>query len=239
LIATLQNFKGTDRMNGHDKTTFWNKKILQWEQARYRRQARGQTVLERLVRGGGGSIRNRLVTAGNLLRPHIRGRTLLDVGCGSGLLFQQLSGCGASRFIGVDLAQSAISNAQQLARRLPEPTTFLVGNATQMELPRFDVIVGLGILDWLSGRELDSLFGKISGNRFLFSISETRVSVAQLLHRLYVYVSYGWKNSSYVPRYESVKKILSLLARHGFEQVDVFRHKSLSFGVLLHNLRAP
>jgi 2-polyprenyl-3-methyl-5-hydroxy-6-metoxy-1,4-benzoquinol methylase len=231
--------KGMNRMNSLDKASFWDNKIRHWEQARYHKQVQGQPVIEKLVGGGGGSIRHRLVAAGNLLRPHVQGRTLLDVGCGSGLLFQQLSGCGASQLVGVDLSQTAISNAQQRIGHLSEPTSFHVGDATRLELPPFDVIVGLGVLDWLSDPELDSLFGKIRGKRFLFSISEKRLSVPQLLHRLYVCASYGWKNPSYTPRYFSVEEITSRLSRHGFEDVDVYRHKSLSFGVLLHNLRDP
>jgi 2-polyprenyl-3-methyl-5-hydroxy-6-metoxy-1,4-benzoquinol methylase len=224
-------------MQTQDKVQFWNDKILGWEQSRYAGNASGEAVLEKLVKGGGGSVRNRLQIAANILRPHLRGKTLLDVGCGSGLLFQCLAGNGAARFVGVDLAPAAVEQAKKIASRtLLEPTTFLAGSVTDLRLPNFEIVSALGVLDWLTDDEMDRFFARIRGKRFLLSISERRRSLSQLLHRLYVFVAYGWRSRAYTPRYDDTASIIARLEAHDFADIHVVRDCRLSFGVLLHNL---
>jgi 2-polyprenyl-3-methyl-5-hydroxy-6-metoxy-1,4-benzoquinol methylase len=224
-------------MQTQDKVQFWNNKILGWEQTRYAGNTEGEAVLEKLVKGGGGSVRNRLHIAADLLRPHLRGKTLLDVGCGSGLLFHCLAGCGAARFIGIDLAPAAVEKARTLAAQtLLEPATFLSGSACDLSLPDFDIVSGLGVLDWFSDDEMDRFFTRIRGKRFLLSISERRRSVSQFLHRFYVFIAYGWRIRAYTPRYDDTASIITRLEAHGFANIQVIRDRRLSFGVLLHNL---
>jgi 2-polyprenyl-6-hydroxyphenyl methylase/3-demethylubiquinone-9 3-methyltransferase len=51
--------------------------------------------------------------------------SLLDLGCGDGLLRQRLEGVPFSRYLGLDFARSAIERANRLA---DERTTFAVGS---------------------------------------------------------------------------------------------------------------
>ena len=221
-----------------DKKDFWEKKILGWEDSRYAAAPDRMSLLERIARRSSDSLRFRLDIAADLLRPHLGGKVLLDVGCGSGLLFQRLLDAGAKHFIGIDLAESAIVKARELAEEhgYANRTTFLAGNLDDMDLPECDVVVGLGLLDWLTDEEIDLLFGKVEGTRVLFSISERRRSPSQFLHRLYVHLSYGRKTGAYVPAYHDTTVMTAMLERHGFTGVQVVRDRRLSFGALLHNL---
>jgi 2-polyprenyl-3-methyl-5-hydroxy-6-metoxy-1,4-benzoquinol methylase len=68
----------------------------------------------------------------------LRCRSILDVGCGAGLLRARMSGVDFARYVGVDPVPAAIEQAQHLA---DERTTFRVGDAFLPELGRFDAVV--------------------------------------------------------------------------------------------------
>ncbi len=73
----------------------------------------------------------------------LEGRTVLDVGCGTGDLALAALGRGARSAVGFDLGSGAIANARALAqeRGLSERATFQVGDGSQVALPRSDVVV--------------------------------------------------------------------------------------------------
>jgi len=72
----------------------------------------------------------------------LSGRTLLDVGCGSGDLALAAVARGAERATGFDLGPGAIAAAQSLAdeRGLSEQVHFAVGDGATVALPRADVV---------------------------------------------------------------------------------------------------
>lgn len=72
----------------------------------------------------------------------LSGRTLLDVGCGSGDLALASLARGAASATGIDLGPGAIEVARSLAaeRGLAERTRFAVGDGATVELPRADIV---------------------------------------------------------------------------------------------------
>lgn len=67
------------------------------------------------------------------------GAAVLDVGCGQGVLLRRLPSASYSRYVGVDVAASAISVAQE---RQPDRSTFLRADCEQYTpAEQFDVIV--------------------------------------------------------------------------------------------------
>ena len=67
------------------------------------------------------------------------GGTVLDTGCGQGVLLRRLPRSCYSRYVGIDLSGSAISVAQEQAN---EHSTFLVANCEEYSpAEHFDVIV--------------------------------------------------------------------------------------------------
>jgi SAM-dependent methyltransferase len=73
----------------------------------------------------------------------LEGRTVLDLGCGTGDLALAALARGATRATGVDLGAGAIEEARALAReRLVEDrSTFQVGDAAKVPLDRHDVVM--------------------------------------------------------------------------------------------------
>jgi hypothetical protein len=74
-----------------------------------------------------------------------------------------LGNSGLEKYTGINWASSAIDKANaryQINEDLP-PSEFFVGNFIDMDLPDFDVVVALGVLDWLEINEINTLFAKI------------------------------------------------------------------------------
>jgi SAM-dependent methyltransferase len=71
------------------------------------------------------------------------GRSVLDVGCGTGDLALAALGHGARSVAGIDLGAGAISSARALAqeRGFAERATFEVGDGSEATLPKSDVVV--------------------------------------------------------------------------------------------------
>jgi protein-L-isoaspartate O-methyltransferase len=91
-------------------------------------------------RGVGAPITARMLEA--LERGGIEGRTVLDLGCGSGDLALATLARGADRASGIDLSAGAIEQARLLAaeRGLSDRTSFRVGDGSTEPLTRHDVV---------------------------------------------------------------------------------------------------
>ena len=91
-------------------------------------------------RGVGAPITDRFL--GALSRQGVAGRTLLDVGCGSGDLALGALALGAERASGIDLSPGGIEQARILAteRGLADRTSFSVGDGATAPLARHDVV---------------------------------------------------------------------------------------------------
>jgi 2-polyprenyl-3-methyl-5-hydroxy-6-metoxy-1,4-benzoquinol methylase len=76
------------------------------------------------------------------------GRTVLDVGCGTGMLVREVAARGAGRVIGLDYAAPAIVEAQSITH--PGNVEFVTADIMNWLPPcSFDVIVTLGTLEHL------------------------------------------------------------------------------------------
>jgi len=76
------------------------------------------------------------------------GKTVLDVGCGTGMLVRGIAAKGAVRVIGLDYADPAIQEAKSIP--YPDNVGFFTGDIMGWTPPeRFDVIVSLGTMEHL------------------------------------------------------------------------------------------
>lgn len=222
---TILTISGELKFLPMHKGRFWDYKILGWEASRY---------------GGTGehtpppqnSVSSRMqIVAGFLSRPG-RGQHLLDLGCGSGRLFQMIpDGIWKTRH-GIDLSETAITHGKDFFKGDPS-TTLSSGNVCDMEWPRCDFVCGLGLLDWLNDTELEQLVHRLGNRSFLFSYSERRPSALRFLHMAYVFLAYGWRTKGYAPRYYTEKKVRHIFSPNGERPIYFFRDPALSFGTLV------
>ncbi|MGZ3721484.1 MAG: class I SAM-dependent DNA methyltransferase [Bdellovibrionales bacterium] len=136
---------------------FWERKILKWEKFRYSQWFALYPL--------SWSVRARLKQASRIIKKRAPVRwTILELGCGSGLLAEKLKD-HCSSFEGMDIAQNAVARARE---RVPQ-FTFKTGDVLTAEIAAADLTVFLGLSDWLDQRGLQSLFAKINSPHILFS----------------------------------------------------------------------
>lgn len=220
-----------------DPKQFWEEKILEWERGRYTEKT-STSLLEHLADQSSSSLRFRIEAAGKALAPFVEGKRVVEIGCGSGILAEAIVASGADAYVGYDIAENAIDEACQRAEQvgIAEKTEFLVGSVSTLSELQADIVFSLGLLDWLNDSELAALF-KISGKAdYLHAIAEKRLSAFQFFHRLYVYISYGYRTKGYVPRYYSVGVLEPMIRRYNDASLHVLRDPRLSFGAFLTSL---
>lgn len=217
---------------------FWEGKILDWERGRYSAKGGSGGPLERLADRASDSLRFRMESAAELLAPFVKGRRVIDLGCGTGLLAPSLLAAGAVHYAGYDIAESAIELARARADKegWADRATFERASLADLERLDGDVVISLGLTDWLTDPELERLFVLGGPAEFLHATSEARPSLQRWLHQLYCYVSYGYRTQGYVPRYLETPAIAAMARRHRQGPVYVWRHRRLSFGAYITSL---
>lgn len=150
-------------MSGFSKD-YWDQKILKWENSRYG----FWSPLNPLS----WTVRNRTATAAKILNEHLRknpASRLLELGCGSGVLLSQLK-AKFSYYHGVDLSSEAIDKALEQFRG-SDNVLFTSSNVLHLPDYQADVVVFLGLTDWLTPEEMQSLFSRMNCSTLLFSFT--------------------------------------------------------------------
>lgn len=216
---------------------FWEDKILRWENDRYQ-QSTSSSLLENLATRASNSLRFRQELAIKLLAPIVKGKSVIEYGCGSALMSETLIKLGARDYTGYDIASNAIMNAISRVKKagIEKQVKPRQGNVLDVAKAEGDIVFSLGLIDWLSPQETKHLYYLSAGRMALHAISERRQSFAQYCHRLYVYVAYGWKSRGYAPQYSSTPEMRALALTQGLELPHVVRDPQLSFSTFLVNL---
>ncbi len=82
----------------------------------------------------------------------IKSRSFLDVGCGTGMYSLEFARRGASKVVGLDIAQEMISICQKRARDegLGDSTSFIMSDLLEFHTQeKFDVSIGIGLFDYI------------------------------------------------------------------------------------------
>jgi ubiquinone/menaquinone biosynthesis C-methylase UbiE len=82
----------------------------------------------------------------------LSGKSVLDVGCGSGRYALEFARRGAEKIVGIDYAQAMIDLANRYAEELPEKEgcRFICGDFTKCDFSeQFDYTVAMGLFDYL------------------------------------------------------------------------------------------
>jgi len=221
-----------------DPKQFWEHKILSWEKDRYGDNGTEGSLLERIASRSGRSLRFRQTAAYELLRPFVTAKRVVEIGCGSGMLAVGIVAMGAESYRGYDIAESAVEQARQRADAggITGQATFETASVGDLQSLDADIVISLGLLDWLEDGELDALFRAGGEADYLHAIAEKRLSASQMLHRLYVHLAYGHKTGGYVPRYYAPEEIAAIAGRYIAKPLCVWRDPRLSFGAFVSSM---
>lgn len=225
-----------------EPATFWDKKIKQWEKDKYFNNRKASGIINFDVNT---SVKARLELARLILKNVVRDLTVVEVGCGSALLMEDILSFGANKYIGIDVSPVAIEATKQRAQMIQgaENTAkieLITKNVNVLNPIDADICFSLGLFDWLSLDDISLLQKKINSKYYFHTFSEKReLSFQQILHRIYVYLMYGHKNNTYIPQYYSANKISQALDKKNSTHPQFFRHDKLSFGCFVYHLPRP
>lgn len=162
----------------------------------------------------------------------IRGRTILEVGCGSGHTLEYFANRGAYELYGVDLSSKQIETARKVVSRCNIPIQFLESPMEDMhDLPEnyFDLAVSMYALGWTVNLEktLKNVFVSLkSGGIFVFTWEHPIHSLLEyadgkLYFRLpYVSEQYekheSWRSVPIVMNYRKLSTYINALISTGF-----------------------
>ena len=204
--------------------TFWNKKILPWESSKYDSHPKIFDV--------NASIKYRLQLTASILYQIGEGKHLLELGCGSGRLWSQINALKLSHYTGVDFSETAITSFQQNTQGFKKfNLSLLCGDCTNADTSA-DIVVSLGLLDWLPLEKIKKLSETHKNTWYLHSFSEKKLSFSQMIHSLYVFINYGYKSGPYSPHYRKAEDLLFVFGSNA----KIYRSSKLSFGAFIYHL---
>jgi predicted RNA methylase len=223
-------------LNEREMRSYWDAKITSWASSSYEEAPRGpvQKFMANLRR----SVHARAVIAIEVLKPHLAGKTVLDLGCGNGHFAAGCLEAGAARVIGMDIAPQAVELAKELAKRnnIADRTEFYVGNVTDGSFPEADFTTGFGLVDWLEPEECRAMLDALRGRKVLFSYSEADGTFDEWVHYFYLVKRLEWFGGGVRAYHHKREEILSRFRDGGFGEMQVVVRKEMRFGRLVHNL---
>ena len=219
----------SDSFKSINKIEFWNSKIIEWENDRYSKHV--HSIIS-------DSVNNRMLLAFNMIKHCSKDMIVVEVGCGTARLMPLLLGLGVRKYIGIDFSHCAIEAARERAEELGafSRVDLIQEDITKLKTIKADLCFSLGLLDWLTDQEICLLLKNIKTRYYLHSFSEKIMNVEQVLHRIYVYLKYGYKTKTYIPRYYERNQIDTIFTQCGFENQAYCTNNRMNFSCFAYNL---
>lgn len=202
---------------------YWDEKILSWESARYE-SAKSLT---------GRSLQSRLRISAQILEALPPNQTVVDLGCGSGRLFECIDRSRFFKLVGLDISSIAIAAAREKMRE--NNVEFQCVDVGHALLPSAEIYIGLGLFDWLNDEEIQQIFSQLRRRKFIFSFSERRAFPLRFAHKMFRRLTAFGRHAGFVPRYHSAQQIAAFAA--GCEsEIRFYRPSAMAFGSFVSNL---
>lgn len=157
---------------------YWKEHLLSWEASAYYKDTEHKANLwdriSTIFRGDAMYIR--MNAALELLKPHIAGKTVLDVGCASGRFPFQLLNAGAAKVCGVDISPEAIqiADAHRTQAGLEKQLHFSVADVVHPDspLPKSDLVTALGVIEYFDPDTMSAFLGKLQSEYFFLDFPD-------------------------------------------------------------------
>lgn len=211
---------------------YWDNKIIEWEDS-----LDGQksiSFIESLASKFRRPLMVRQAMCFELLRKVGTGKTILELGCGSGYFAMKvLQEIKPRKVIGIDISHNAIQRANRLRKelKLPPRIEFIEGDTTKLpKLPKADITIGLGFLDYLSASEIKALMRSLESKYVIFTFSEKKASLTRYLHLLYL------ASQNCPKHYYYTKEEMARLVKERYKNIRIISGRKLMFGCIVHNI---
>lgn len=193
--------------NSKTALNFWENKIINWEKSRYS----NWLILYPLS----WTIRLRMRKATAVIKAFPMAKySVVELGCGSGYLAERIADHVAN-YVGIDIAHVAIESAKIRIKK--NNISFRAQDVADVDLLECDLIVFLGLTDWLESPELKKLFLKFKAQNLLFTYTESRVVSRLNPYRYYrLLIDRKSQIDSYKARSYSEHEIRKLLDDCGY-----------------------
>lgn len=108
----------------------------------------------------------------------VRGRTVLDLGCGEGYVARQLKNRGAERIVGLDISEEMIRHARERESREQLGISFSTGDACDLgtiATGSIDLVVAVFLFNYLERNQCSTVMREVMrvlrpGGTFIFSV---------------------------------------------------------------------
>ncbi len=146
---------------------YWEERLTSWEASAYFKEGQQKATwwdkLSTVFRGDAMYVR--MQTALELIKPHIKDKTVLDVGCASGRFAFQMIEAGASKVFGIDISNEAVNFAKARAAELSLQTQleFSVADVAlpNVTLPQVDIAAALGVIEYFNAQDMANFLGNL------------------------------------------------------------------------------
>jgi cyclopropane fatty-acyl-phospholipid synthase-like methyltransferase len=165
--------------NGKSKSaTYWEEHLKSWEASAYykegQRDANWWDRLSTFFRGDAMYVR--MNTALEIIAPHIKGGTVLDVGCASGRFAFHMIQAGAKKVYGTDISAEALELARKRSAEMgiQDRTEFSAMDVVQPNtpLPQVDWTTALGVIEYFDARDMSAFLGNLRTKYFLLDFPD-------------------------------------------------------------------
>ena len=167
---------------------YWDKHVVSWEASTYYtdKTMPKPTLWDRFsILFRGSSLYDRMTIALEMLKPHIAGLTILDVGCASGRFANLLLEAGAARVIGVDVSAEIIkiANERRLAGPNKDRLEFFAADLVQpgLKLPKVDLVTSLGVIEYFDHKDMATFLGSLDAPYFFHDFPDVARTTNWLL----------------------------------------------------------
>lgn len=211
-----------DRFNVFSK--YWRTSARNWEAKRYGRP------WSRFIYS---SLLNRMQYLAFIIEQMPEGSHVIELGCGSGRLFDHIKNKRRLKYSGYDISPAAINEAQKRWKDIPD-TTWSCCDISDIPQQSCDLVVSAGLLDWLTDEQIKILIGRIDAPYFAHSFSKKKNTVGVYVHIIFTVIQSILNNSKYDPRKFTIAEIKTLF--HQSKSLSFIENKKLSFGCFVEHL---
>lgn len=161
-----------------ESAKYWQDHLQSWEASAYYKEGQQNANwwdrLSTVFRGDAMYVR--MNTALELLTPHIKGMTVLDVGCASGRFAFQMIKAGAQKVYGTDISNDALKLAKNRSSELgiQDKTEFSAMDVVQPNspLPTVDLVTALGVIEYFDAKDMSAFLGNLRTKYFLLDFPD-------------------------------------------------------------------